>query len=165
LTDIPIKIRGIQTEDDRNFIIASWIQTFRGQSQIDPWMPRESYIPKLSNVIKLLIHKKPEIFRIACNEENDDQAFGWACSDRNAVYFAYVKKDFRRYGVATELIGSKEWTLANWTKICEKMTNVIFEPSHFKRLIHEADKTKESSITRNLPPSHLGQNQENAGAG
>lgn len=62
---------------------------------------------------------------VASLESRPDQVFGWAMAVDGTLWFAYVGKDYRRWGLgsqlATSLVGSTPMPLTYWTHHAEKI--------------------------------------------
>lgn len=41
---------------------------------------------------------------IACDPEDDDRIFGWLCWQPGTIHYVYVKRDYRRWGIARQMI-------------------------------------------------------------
>lgn len=54
-----------------------------------------------------------------------DRVFGWACAVDGSLWFAYVGKDYRKWGLgsqmATKLVGGVPMPLVYWTHHAEKI--------------------------------------------
>jgi hypothetical protein len=87
-----------------------------------------------------LLEVRPELFRVLVNEDDEDQIFGWSCGDFRAVHFVFVKKEFRREGLAGQLIGTS-CVATHWTRACEDMGRLEYNPSLFQELINGISKT------------------------
>jgi GNAT superfamily N-acetyltransferase len=57
-------------------------------------------------------------FIAAVNSADKDQVFGWACYEVPALHFIYVKKPFRRFGIAAALLHHAkhdgQWYATHW---------------------------------------------------
>lgn len=92
--------------DDRNFIVNSWVASYRdsdtaGMIQVDDW-----YAVMIPQVNKVLA--KPDVETIvACGQSDTSHLYGFICFDRAdnppLVYYVFVKSAYRRNGIAKGL--------------------------------------------------------------
>ena len=150
MSDLPILIRPIR-ETDHALIIDSWVNSVRYSTPAFFWVPGGLFRSIYRSMVVRLIECKPELFRVLVNEADEDQIFAWACGDKWATHFVFVKKEFRGEGLATRLIDSiNAWSpwrvFSHWTKDCENMLNMRYKPSLFRELINGLSETMGSGI-------------------
>ena len=116
-TAIPVEIRPSRREDE-HFILSSWINSARGSGFAKCVSPTE-YHEGQRRVATGLLQSHGAI--VACDPEDQDVIYGWACVDPVGVlHFAYVKHDLRRAGIARRLLeeaglGDGTLTVSHWT--------------------------------------------------
>lgn len=95
------KIRDLH-DDDRNFIIHSWIRSTPRRFRVLFDKDCDKY---LHDIIQTLFETAD--WRIACSKEDEDQVFGWLCYDErlHCAHYAYVKSAFRGLGMCRDLTG------------------------------------------------------------
>ena len=152
MSDLPILIRPIR-ETDHALIIDSWVNSVRYSTPAFFWVPGGLFRSIYRSMIVRLIECKPELFYVLVNEEDEDQIFGWVCADMSATHFVFVKKEFRREGLASKLLGSRHrgcgsrhcWVFTHWTRDCERIHDVLYEPSLFRELINGIEQNRRDS--------------------
>lgn len=91
-----------------NFILSSWIRSFK-RSSFASKIPWDIYKERQDAAIKSIMVSGAE-FTVACNPEDESQAFGWISYHRTpslpVIHYIYVKEPFRRFKIATGLIAS-----------------------------------------------------------
>jgi hypothetical protein len=90
-------------------------------------------------MVTRLLEAKPELFRVLVNEDDEDQIFAWSCADRDVTHFVFVKRPFRGEGLSKRLFDSG--IVTHWTRACEDMQHIYYEPSLFQELINGISKT------------------------
>ncbi len=95
-----IVIRDIEP-DDRNFIIATWVRSYKplarvNSSDVYEWGQRE-LIRRL-----LLAHR----VCVACQSDVPSSILGWVCAEpkNRTVHYAFVRQELRDIGIARKLI-------------------------------------------------------------
>lgn len=84
------------TESDHNFILSSWLQSYRKHA-------RCQFLPEASIYYKgheALIKKKLGECHVLYNLEDPDQIMGWGCGVNGVAHYLYVKAPFRRFGLS-----------------------------------------------------------------
>lgn len=56
---------------------------------------------------------------VACNPEDEDQIYGWACSNGTALHYVYVKMTFRGNGIAGALVRE---AVPGWASVTTPVT-------------------------------------------
>lgn len=103
------KLKQIEAIDrassDYAFISNAWLRSYR-HSAFAGKIPSEIYFYTHEPLIAKLINSSKLI--IACNEEDEDQLFGFLCYDVIDSWFichyVYVKKVFRGMDIATDMM-------------------------------------------------------------
>lgn len=117
MSKLPYTIRQ-HTEADMGCIVQPW---YRHSKKTYRWLSCATRDRVLAEAIRRAAADLP-VF-IACNREQPDQVFGWACAEvGKALHFVWVKETFRGLGLARELVEhvaplsdiTTPWT--NWTQ-------------------------------------------------
>ena len=141
MTDLPVTIRAFR-DTDKPFILDSWVNSIVYSTPSLFWCPKSVLKSNYRRIVDKLIDARPELFRVLVNEDDEDQIFGWSCTDDDATHFVYVKEEFRRLRLGWSLWGSD--VVSNWTKVCEsiqKRRDMEYKPSLFKELINGINQT------------------------
>lgn len=96
---LPIILRPA-TQDDVNFVLNSWLKSFKESSWFNIsgkpyWRGHRLLILKLMRTKELTI---------ACMKDDTNAIVGWSCTEPGVIHYVYVKRPFRRFGVAKTLL-------------------------------------------------------------
>lgn len=83
---------------DRNFVLSSWMKSYRGSRYFDAWNNERYYsdYDGFQAYCKRLLDRHETRLVIAHLEGDPDEIVGWAAGEPpHALYYVYVKKDFR----------------------------------------------------------------------
>jgi len=155
--DLPVVIRD-PWPTDKNFISDSWSNAACYNLASTFWVPHKLTKKRYQALCELLLDRKPELFRIAVNENDLDQIFGWACVDKDCLHFVYIKQPYRGFGLTKMLIGERT-IVSHWSKGCEDL-NLIYKPSLFKDLIYDAENQTTKCGATELHPDMAHSTQE-----
>lgn len=105
MTNLPMKFRS-RTEGDHNFIFASWMRSFRSNSQWAKQISSGIYNTKHPKLINELLANSGSI--VACSSDMPDQIFGFAIYQPSVeniavIHWLYVKEIYRKMGVGNAL--------------------------------------------------------------
>ena len=125
---------------DRNLILSSWL---RSALQFPIWhegrigspsinLPPGGGTPLYSvhqTILKKLLD--PSMVLVASDPEEDDHIFGYCVFEKDCLHWVYVKKDLRRMGLGTYLLGRSG--LSGDTVECSHRTPALnhFKEEHF----------------------------------
>jgi len=125
-----IAIRSM-VEEDRNFIFASWL---RGLYYGDSWLsevPKAIFMAHYHKVIDFILAKPATIVKIACLQEDPSVILGYAVMSDVAIHWVFVKKNWRKIGIAKDLTPSNLTTATHSTKVgmsIMKRKNWVYNP-------------------------------------
>lgn len=93
-------------KDDTNFILNSFMKSFRDNEQ-NKHIANRFYYDVLQAKLKRVLEQKDRAF-VACNAEDPEQIFGYILYKKTAdsliIDYVYVKDIFRQQGLANALI-------------------------------------------------------------
>ena len=99
-------------ESDHACVFATWLHSYRHNSQFTKRIPDGIYYSKHHSVIENLLKRSKLV--IATTEEDTSVILGWSCYESSEsiaglivpaiIHYVYVKPDFRKAGVATKLL-------------------------------------------------------------
>lgn len=102
---VKTRVRQVRPEDI-DFITSSWLQSYRTGGCMVESVPNSIYFRQHHRLLEKLIPES--VVLIACNDEDDEQIFGWICAqivdNFLCIHYLYVKDSFRRFGIAEELV-------------------------------------------------------------
>jgi GNAT superfamily N-acetyltransferase len=105
-----ISIRNYK-EEDKAFVISTWLKSF--YTNMPSYKVNSRYYIKPesnefykfhSKVVQSVLEKPLTTVLIACNEEDENQIFGYIIYDENCMHWLYVKQVYRRNGIGTRLL-------------------------------------------------------------
>ncbi len=96
------RIREIDGEDDWAFIRKAWRETFQYGSLAVDGADKPHYFDEMSRLFAAIVPGASG--RVACDPTDDDVRVGFVCFTDETLHYVYVQKDFRRMGVARDLL-------------------------------------------------------------
>lgn len=128
-------------EADKNFILASWLNNAR-YSRMTSRIPSDIYFKWHQRVIERIWDRAGSITSIAALKEDPSIILGYLCYEElvtePVIHFCYVKKPFRKEGIARSLFKraeidfKKRALFTHYTHemdvICEKYPELIYCP-------------------------------------
>lgn len=123
--------------DDLNFILSSWLKSYRQSSQFARYIPSRLYFEWHQKVIKRILERRTTKVRVAYTPGSPEVILGYFVAedqgDVSVAHYLYVKKAFRRFGIAKELFsnfGYMEYTHmtdeCRW--ILNKVLSLVYNP-------------------------------------
>lgn len=119
---------------DCNFILATWM---KGNYYGSDWfkeIEKKSYYNNYSRYVQKILLKPSVIIAIACLKENPDIILGYSVTEevsgKNIVHFVYVKDEWRKIGIAKDILPKKIDIITSMTKIAKKLKpkKTVFDP-------------------------------------
>lgn len=98
---IEIKIR-IGLESDIDYVFSAWKKVMRAATPRK--CPNEIFFPYQQQVISNILMNPNVKTLIACNQEDEDQIYGFIVGNADILHFIYTKQIFRRLGIAKKLL-------------------------------------------------------------
>lgn len=86
--------------EDEPFIVDSWCMSYKSQAVARDMGPR--YLVDYKWFVRALL-KKVRV-TVACDVEDPGVILGWCASSPGVVHYVFVKHDFRRLGIAKNLL-------------------------------------------------------------
>lgn len=104
-SNIPLLFRS-RNADDRNFIVSSWMRSFRSGSKWAKDVSAEVYKVQHQRVIMQLLANSGSI--VACSPDDPNQIFGYAIYQPSAegiaiIHWLYVKEMYRKLGIGASI--------------------------------------------------------------
>lgn len=117
---IAYKIRA-DTEDDRNFILSSWLRSFRNNGDWPRHIDSATYYANHQSIIQRLLVLCD--VRVACAADDENLILGWCCVDGSIVHYVFVKEQYRKLGIAKALLSGLEdkAEYTHWTRIIKDL--------------------------------------------
>ena len=126
----------VGTADDNGFIAKSWLETLRASHEaraIDSAIFSRHHSRIISNVLR----RQSVTVRIAHPADSDFEILGFAVLAPGKIHFVYVRKAFRKFGIAKKLcegIDVKGSLFGTWSPdvqhwILEKYRGLRYQPN------------------------------------
>ncbi len=93
----------VATEDDLNFVRASWFESFR-QGGYAPQVAFPTYRSGQNDIIERCL--KASWTHVAYSTAVPDEVCSWVCFEDSKLHYVYTKLVYRRHGIALALIQS-----------------------------------------------------------
>ena len=118
-------------EEDRNFILATWLRSLR-RSPVYTFLPNRVFFKHLEPQLWKLIASGE--MAVACAADEPEHILGWACGGAGFLHYAYVKRPYRRLGVAKRMVEALRLTepvrMTFWVRTSESFgSRLRFKPS------------------------------------
>ena len=102
-TGVKFRALDLNESSEVGFVYKSWLGSYKNHADVCPYsIYRQTYQAYLDRIIK-----RPECYVIlAVHPEHQEQIFGFICVERSSptIHYIYVKEDYRRTGVGTDLL-------------------------------------------------------------
>lgn len=131
-----IEVRTV-VKEDLNFVLATWLRSYRHASQFAKKISNEIYFKWHHKVIERIIERGGNIL-IAHPVGEPNVILGYLCIENQSmlpvVHYCYVKKTFRKMGVAKALLDGSTLEGAHFTHYttdCDWITKkfkLVYDP-------------------------------------
>jgi GNAT superfamily N-acetyltransferase len=110
---VPVYVIREGTEAHNDFVAKSWVETFRGGDKahryIEPGFFNRSIYPEIEEILL-----RAEV-RVAGPVDDETTVYGFAVLEPGTVHMVYVRKPWRRYGIAKALLTDVDLPSSDWT--------------------------------------------------
>lgn len=121
-------------ESDLNFIFSTWCKGLLGGNDFYRMIDPKAFYENYGEFLKRKLAKPGVLVLIACLKETPDVIIGYSVTEKikglNVVHWVYVKKDWRRIGIAKEILPSQIHIATSMTKLAKqiKPKGLVFNP-------------------------------------
>lgn len=133
-----ILLRGV-TQEDWAYLYATWLKHYKFSSDFAKRIPHSIFFHKHHLLIGSILRKKETVTLIAYPKDSPEIIVGYITyekpSTRPVIHFIYVKRAFRKMGVARELIEVLDLSrgvFTHWTEdtdwIVRKVPSLQYDP-------------------------------------
>lgn len=91
-------------KDYLGLIYAKWLRSLRYGNDLFRLIDSEGYYRSYHRLISGILERQDTIVRLAVLTEDQDVVLGFSVSRSETLDYVYVNKDYRRLGVATQLV-------------------------------------------------------------
>lgn len=133
-----IKMRPYKHETDEGLVMHSMLEGVRMNTWFGKNIKDEDLFPNHRQIIQNILASDELVSVVCCNEDDEDQIFGYLIGEReNIVHFVYVKKTFRGFGFSKKMLEASgfdlhDLTFTHWTfpmnKIISKFDQIRYNP-------------------------------------
>jgi hypothetical protein len=123
-------IRSIRSEDIP-FITSTWLKSY--YDQLTHWMgkiPSKHFYMKHNN-LKILDKLKEDNVMVACNEQDQDQIFGYCVfeemEDATVLHYMYIKPPYRKNGIRSVFMMKNFDEMSHYTP-SGKVLGLVYNP-------------------------------------
>lgn len=102
MTEIAQIVVRLATEDDKAFVLNSWLKSQYYSSDYFGAMTNIGYYFFMTPLI--LNKLKEGLLNVAVLSDAPETIIGFACSDGNTLHYVYVKRDYRGHKIASLLL-------------------------------------------------------------
>lgn len=118
---------------DENFIFATWLRCYKHSSAFARRVPDKTFYLHHHAVVAGILDRAE--VTVATLADSDSTIIGYSVREPGVLHFVYVKKAFRRMGVATQLLAGTDvngcvfthWT-EGWDLLSKKWPNAQYNP-------------------------------------
>lgn len=100
---------------DENYIYVHWLMGLRRDNDLFHLIPRDLYFKTYRAVISKILPRSK--IRIACLKEDPEVIIGYSVYEPDRIHWIYVKEDWRRIGLAKDLLPEKMSSYSHVTKL------------------------------------------------
>lgn len=126
-----VSIRPHESPADDNFIFVHWMRGLRKDNDLFRLISRDIYEKNYRPLIALLLTQSET--KIACLKDSPEVILGFSVFTPERIHWVYVKEDWRRIGIAMDLLPSTPKYFTHMTAqilpfIQNKFPKIIFNP-------------------------------------
>jgi GNAT superfamily N-acetyltransferase len=107
---LPIAVRLIDPETDLPFVVRSWAESSHN-GPVGRLHRKGVWHRQQAELATRLV--ATQLCLVAHHEDDREQLYGWLCfaegSSDAVVHYVYVKRQFRRFGIARQLLRAAGW--------------------------------------------------------
>lgn len=113
--------------DARNLIYATWLRCYQTNSPAAKNIHKDTFFAEHHLVLDAIFDRNPTV-KLAVLPDDPSVVLGWSVTEgEDLVHFVYVKPAFRKYGLATALLGhvKQPFTYTHWTYVLRDLHNKV----------------------------------------
>lgn len=122
-----LKFSANKTPDNfKNMVFSEYLRSLRFGNEYFKLVEPEPYFQVHHAYFSLLLSRPESLLKIAVLSDDYDVALGWSLTELDKLHYVYVKKDYRRAGIAKALISEPFTRFTHVTKMA-----LVLWPSRF----------------------------------
>lgn len=118
-------------EQFRNMLIAEYLRSLRKGNEYLELIEPLAYFNVYDAYFKALLARPDSAVKLAALSDDPDVVLGWALVEPDKLHFVYVKKDYRRIGIAKSLVSEPFSRFSHLTKIGKALWDTKFPRAAF----------------------------------
>lgn len=115
----------------RGTLYKDFVHTLRAGNDWFKLIDDDAYYQTYKKVMPMLLSRADTSVRLACLADALDVCIGWAVLEGEKLHYVFVRKDFRRQGIGTELLPKEITTITHLTWHGQLFRNKRFPQSKF----------------------------------
>lgn len=117
---------------DRNFIMATWLRGLRYGNSWFGMIDQDTYFRVYGQFIEKILADPKTLVQVACLHDDPEVILGYAVSRGDSLDFVFVKRSWRKIGIAKSLTSNPISRVTHLTSvgasILRQHPNVKFDP-------------------------------------
>lgn len=125
-------------KDDIPFVYSTWLRSYKHSSPVTRCIRSDAFYAGHQKILDSILSSEGVTVVIACDREDLNLIFGFLAYEPEIVHFVYIKKPFRKMGIAKKLLESQKIELnkCKTTHVTDEMlemwtagkTNIEYDP-------------------------------------
>lgn len=112
-------------------LFAEFLRSLRWGNEYFRLIDSEPYFQVYHAYFSVLLNRPEALVKIAVLSDDDDVALGWCLVEIDKVHYVYVKKDYRKIGIARTLISEPFSRFSHVTKTVLSLWPAKFPDAKF----------------------------------
>lgn len=101
----------------QNLVFAKWMRSYRHGNDYVKLANPDCYFEAYNRYITNILYRPDTILRLAVLSDEDDVVLGFSVIERDVLHYVLVGKDFRKQGIAKQLVPTEINWITHLTKI------------------------------------------------
>lgn len=119
-------------EDDKNFILATWLRGLRYGCEFFKDVESKAYFNTYQKALQTVLANKKTRIQVACLKEDPAVILGYVSYSGDVLHWVFCKREWRGIGIAKSLVPEGIKTVSHLTgvgkKILRNHPGVVFNP-------------------------------------
>lgn len=118
-------------EEDKGLIYSTWLKGLRFGNEWFGAIEQDAYFSAYHRVIESILAAPSTVVTVACLVEDPDVVLGYSVCSGDRIHWTFVKRAWRRIGIAKSLTSSNATTVTHLTDVGKSIATshkLIFNP-------------------------------------
>ena len=122
--------------DARSLVYSTWLRSYQQSGPAVKKVSRADFFAGHHRVLDGIFARNPTV-KLAVFPEDHSVVFGWSVSEPGVLHYAYVKPDFRKFGIARALTAhlTKPFAYSHYTYVVRDLEKHLAGCSHNPYLV------------------------------